>query len=102
MAPKGVPSNAAYQNHTSDNSPIWRATIRNTNVKGLDRYAKWLSGSGSSYNVYTSSCVTHTSMALNSVGVFNIGIHPFILAGQMALREAGVRPLLFSYYFNQK
>jgi RHS repeat-associated protein len=102
MNPRGVPSNAAYQNHTSDKSPIWRATIRNTNVKGIERYAKWLSSRGSNYNVYTSSCVTHTSLALNSVGVFNIGIHPFILAGQMALREAGIRPLLFSYYFNQK
>ena len=53
------------------------------------------------YNLCFNSCVTQTSRALNSSGVFNVGIHPYLLYGQMALRSAGVRPYLFSSYLYQ-
>ena len=38
------------------------------------------------------------SRALNISGVYNIGIHPYLLHTEMFLRSVGVRPLLFSYY----
>lgn len=48
------------------------------------------------YNLCFNSCVTQTSRALNASGVFNVGIHPYLLHGQMYLRTVGVRPYLFS------
>ena len=86
-----------WTSHTTDGQPLWRTTIENVNLQKLRNYGTKLFANKTNYNLYTSSCVTHTSRALNSVGVFNIGIHPYILAGQMALREAGFRPFLLSY-----
>ena len=56
-----------------------------------------LSNNTPSYNVYFSSCVTHTSSALMRSGFFNIGVHPYILHGQAYLRDIGLRTY-FSYY----
>ncbi|NCA85494.1 MAG: RHS repeat-associated core domain-containing protein, partial [Clostridia bacterium] len=53
------------------------------------------------YNLCFNSCVSQTSRALNSSGVFNVGIHPYLLHGQMFLRSVGVRPYLFSSYLYQ-
>lgn len=44
-----------------------------------------------------SDCVSQTSRALNMSGVFNIGIHPYLLQAQMYMRSVGFRPMLFSY-----
>lgn len=60
------------------------------------RIANW-SPTGK-YNLAFNSCVSQTSRALNSSGIFNIGIHPYLLHGQMYLRSLGVRPTLFSYH----
>ncbi len=54
------------------------------------------------YSVEFSSCVTHTSMALNLSGIFNIGIHPYLLNAQMYLWSNGLRPWNFSYFLNQQ
>jgi hypothetical protein len=67
-------------------------------IKGVNlrRISNWnLSGK---YNLALNSCVSQTSRALNSSGAFNIGIHPYLLHGQMYLRSIGVRPMIFSHY----
>jgi hypothetical protein len=50
------------------------------------------------YSVELSSCVTCTSRALNMSGIFNTGIHPYLLNAQMYLRSIGVRPMLYSHF----
>jgi hypothetical protein len=92
-----------WDNYNRYGENVWRTDIKNVNVnKIIDYGVKLRASCTKSYNVYFSSCVTHTSRALNSVGVWNVGIHPFILAGQMALREVGVRPFFMSYYLYSK
>ena len=93
-----------WDTHTNDGSFIWRQTI-NVNKGTITKYAKWLNGLESNgnlcYSVEISSCVTHTSTALNLSGVFNIGIHPYFLALQMSLWTNGVRPWFYSYLLTQ-
>lgn len=83
--------------------PIWRQTLR-ANTKMIDKYGAWLNkleNNGSLiYSLELSSCVTHTSMGLNMSGIFNIGIHPYILNAQMYLRNLGIRPGLFLNYYH--
>lgn len=73
------------------------------NYNTIKRYANWLNGLEKKdkliYSVELSSCVTHTLLALNSSGVFNIGIHPFLLNAQMYLWSNGIRPWSYSYLF---
>ena len=70
------------------NYPICHQTLR-ANTKMIDKYGAWLNkleNNGSLiYSLELSSCVTHTSMALNMSGIFNIGIHPFLLHASMYL-----------------
>ena len=93
-----------WDTHTNDGSFIWRQTI-NVNKGTITKYAKWLNGLESNgnlcYSVEISSCVTHTSTALNLSGVVNIGIHPYFLALQMSLWTNGVRPWFYSYLLTQ-
>ena len=75
----------------------WNAlTIDGINTS---RISNW-SPSGK-YNLCYNNCVSQTSRALNASGAFNIGIHPYLLHGKMALRSAGIRPYLFSSYLYQ-
>lgn len=50
------------------------------------------------YSVELSSCVTHTSMALNLSELFNIGILPYLLSSQMYLWSNGIRPWSYLYF----
>jgi hypothetical protein len=84
--------------------PIWRQTL-NVNKGTIVKYGQWLdkleNASKLVYSVELSSCVTHTSVALNLSGLFNIGIHPYLLNAQMYLWNNGLRPWTFSYSLNQ-
>ncbi|MBS1739337.1 MAG: VCBS repeat-containing protein [Bacteroidetes bacterium] len=68
-------------------------TINGLNVS---RISSW--NPSGNYNLALNSCVSQTSRALNASGVFNIGVHPYLLHAQMYLRSIGVRPMLYSYY----
>ncbi len=70
--------------------------ITGVNVERIKQYSTYLS-KGGNYNLAFNSCVSMTSRALNMSGVFNIGIHPYILNAQMYLRSIGIRPFLYSY-----
>lgn len=89
---------ATYGNSPKDE--LWRSTIR-LNSNRLNNYKTYVNNRVANgkliYSVEFSSCVSHTSRALNLSGVFNIGIHPYSLAFQMYLRNIGMRPALFSY-----
>lgn len=66
-----------------------------------EKTIRWYSGvlnKGGKYQLVVNSCVSQTSRALNLSGVFNIGIHPYILHTQMFLRNIGARPMLFLHY----
>ena len=69
------------------------------------KYGQWLNKMENSgkfiYSLELSSCVTHTSVALNLSGLFNIGIHPYLLNAQMYLWGNGIRPGTYSYFFNK-
>jgi hypothetical protein len=67
-------------------------------VNGVNsgRISNW--GPTGNYNLALNSCVSQTSRALNSSGAFNVGIHPYLLHGQMYLRSIGVRPMMYSYH----
>ncbi|MEO1627833.1 MAG: RHS repeat-associated core domain-containing protein, partial [Bacteroidota bacterium] len=87
----------AWSNHITDRNPVlWRNTISGINKSKVLAYGSRLTTNTPKYNVYFSSCVTHTSMALMRSGFFNIGIHPFLLHAQVALRDVGFRSYLFS------
>ena len=91
-----------WTTHSNGDNPIWRQNIK-VNMNTIQKYSNWineLEKDGSLiYSVELSSCVTHTSIALNLSGVFNIGIHPFLLNYQMYLWSNGVRPWSYSYLF---
>lgn len=72
-------------------------TIKNVNVDRIRAFGQYINNH-SRYNLLYNNCVNMASRALNMSGVFNIGIHPYLLQTEMFLRFAGVRPLLFSYY----
>lgn len=69
----------------------------------IDKYSVWLNkleNNGSLiYSLELSSCVARTSMTLNMSGIFDIGIHPYLLHAQMYIRSIGFRPFINSYYF---
>ena len=71
--------------------------ISGVNTTRIANYASYLN-KGGQYNLAINSCVSQTSRALNMSGVFNIGIHPYILQAQMYLRSIGARPMLYSHY----
>ncbi len=50
------------------------------------------------YSVELSSCVSHVSRALNLSGIFNVGIHPYLLNAQMYLWSRGIRPWFVCNY----
>lgn len=77
---KGTNSWPSYAGNTP-NHPIWRQTLR-VNTKIIDKYGAWLNKLQNNeslvYSLELSSCVTHTSIAFNMSGIFNIGIHPYL------------------------
>lgn len=83
--------------------PTWTQRL-NVNINTIQKYSNWLNRLENSgkliYSVELSSCVTHTSVALNLSGVFNIGIHPYLLHAQMYLWGNGIRPWSFIHFFN--
>ena len=97
---KGTNNWATY---ASKDFKIWTQSI-SINRSTINRYAGWLNKleeKGSLiYSFWGSSCVTHTSNALNLSGVFNIGIHPYLLNAQMYLWTRGIRPWTHSFYLN--
>ncbi len=101
---KGKNTWNTYSNGTGKHNP-WRETIR-LNTDKVANYAQRINDKVKTgrfvYSVEVSSCVTHTSRALNLSGVFNVGIHPYLLHSQMYLRNLGLRPGLFSYYGTQQ
>jgi RHS repeat-associated protein len=84
----------------SDNLKAWRQTLT-VNRNTINKYVNWLNAKEAAgkliYSVELSSCVTHTSRALNMSGIFNIGIHPYLLNAQMYLWSNGIRPWSFNY-----
>jgi len=93
-----------WDTHTGAGETYWRQTL-NVNKGTITKYANWLNAREIAgklhYSVEISSCVSHTSIALNLSGIFNIGIHPYLLNVQMYLWSNGIRPWTFSYLLNQ-
>ncbi len=97
---KGINS---WYSHSNKTDKIWRQTLY-VNKNTIQKYGNWLNklelNDKLVYSVELSSCVTHTSAALNLSGIFNIGLHPYLLNAQMYLWSNGVRP--WSYCFQLK
>jgi hypothetical protein len=72
--------------------------VKGVNVSRMNSFSRSLSAGSGRYNLAMNSCVSMTSRALNMAGVFNVGVHPYILNAQMYLRSLGIRPSLFSYH----
>ena len=93
-----------WDTHTGAGEVFWRQTL-NVNKGPIMKYGQWLNKMENSgkfiYSLELSSCVTHTSVALNLSGLFNIGIHPYLLNAQMYLWGNGIRPWTYSYFFNK-
>ena len=84
-----------WKTYSNKYSSIWRQSV-NVNMRTITKYANWLNRLQNNgkliYSVEISSCVTHTSIALNLSGVFNIGIFPSLLNAEMLLWSNGIRP----------
>jgi hypothetical protein len=84
-----------WETYSNKYSSIWRQSV-NVNMRTITKYANWLNRLQNNgkliYSVEISSCVTHTSIALNLSGVFNIGIFPSLLNAEMLLWSNGIRP----------
>jgi RHS repeat-associated protein len=79
-------------------SSFWNPVdIKGVNVDRIMSFSNYLN-QGGKYNLLYNNCVSMTSRALNMSGVFNIGIHPYLLHAQMYLRSIGVRPMLYSHF----
>lgn len=61
-------------------------------IKGVNsgRLSNW--SPAGKYNLAYNNCVTQASRALNASGAFNIGVHPYLLHGQMYLRSVFETP----------
>jgi RHS repeat-associated protein len=99
---EGVPGDPLWSNHITDKSPIWRTSISGINIDKIYGYALTLFDKTPKYNLYFMSCVTATSSALIRSGFFNIGLHPYILAGQAYLRDIGFRTYLSHYLIKKQ
>ena len=88
-----------WPTHAGSLDVYWRQTL-NVNMSLIKRYSSFLNNHSIPYSIFFSSCVSHTSIALNLSGIFNIGLHPYLLAAQMTLWNAGIRPWFFSTYLN--
>lgn len=89
-----------WYNYVDAGDKVWKVVVEGVNLKTIMNYGARLNR-GVNYNLYFSSCVSHTARALTLAGVPAIGIHPFILHAQMTLRSVGFRPVLYSYYLYQ-
>ncbi len=91
----------SWNTHSRAGETIWRNTLR-VNRSTIDKYANYLNSRVAAgkfhYSLELSSCVTHTSNALNLSGIFNIGIHPYLLNAQMYLWSNGIRPWTICNY----
>ena len=94
-----------WNTHSSIEDIRWINSIY-VNRNTINNYASWLNYLESRgkliYSVELSSCVTHTSIALNLSGLFNIGLHPYLLNAQMYLWSNGVRPWLISSFLRNR
>jgi hypothetical protein len=92
-----------WDSHSRAGEVIWRQNLK-VNMSTIEKYSSWLNTKTATgklaYSVELSSCVTHTSVALNLSGIFNIGIHPYILNTQIYLWNNGIRPWSFNYFLN--
>ena len=90
-----------WDTYSRINEPIWRNTLL-VNKSTISKYSNWLNSLASNgrlmFSAEISSCVTHTSIALNASGLFNIGIHPYLLNAQMFLWSNGIRPWFICSY----
>jgi hypothetical protein len=86
-----------WKNYVDAGDNVRKVLVKGVNVNTIAKYGAMLD-KGVNYNLYFSSCVTHTSIVLNLAGAFNIGIHPWLLHTQMYLRSIGFRPSLLSYH----
>lgn len=89
-----------WKNYVNAGKDVWKVNVDGVNLERIANYGANLNN-GVNYNLYFSSCVSHTARALTLAGAPAVGIHPFILHAQMALRSVGFRPMLYSYYLNQ-
>jgi hypothetical protein len=91
-----------WKTYSAEGNPRWIQELT-VNKSTINKYANWLNAREAAgkltYSLELSSCVTHTSRALNLSGIFNIGIHPYLLHAQMYLWGNGIRPWTFYYLF---
>ena len=76
--------------------------IKGVNLKTLSRISNKLNNNPGSYNFLLRSCssVASRALAISGAPIFG-GIHPYLLRLSLILRNAGVRPSLYSYYLTQ-
>jgi len=80
-----------------DNTPL---TVDITVNKYSVNLVRWL-GKILPYQGATINCVNMSSLSLWLNGIPNIGIHPYLLHATTWAYSVGIRPDLFTYYFNQ-
>lgn len=94
----------SWDSHSRAGEAIWRQNLK-VNMGTIEKYSNWLNTKAAAgklvYSLEVSSCVTHTSAALNLSGIFNIGIHPYLLNAQMYLWSNGIRPWTFNLFLNR-
>ena len=90
---KKVPGDGNWSNHLNESKTI---TINNVNSKILESFTtklqsgKNLFGGTLIYSGIGNSCVSYVSRALWLVGVPNIGIHPFLNALSLGVRQTSL------------
>jgi len=90
-----IRKSTAYYPIDNYNLPI-DITVNKYTFAIVRQISKILPFQGASLN-----CVNMASLSLWLNGIPNIGIHPYLLYGSTWLYSSGLRPDLFSYYFNQ-
>ena len=98
---EAVPGTNSYERGNLLSEGYDPVQIKGVNVQTLRSYANNLNTNPGNYSFWGNSCTQQASRALNLSGVFNIGLHPYLLQGQMYLRSIGVRPMMYSYNLYQ-
>lgn len=75
--------------------------IKGVNLNRLTSISNKLNSNPGSYNFLLRSCSSVGSRALMASGYLALGgIHPYLIRASVILREAGLRPSLFGYFFD--
>ncbi|MDT8413008.1 MAG: hypothetical protein RQ875_11125 [Vicingaceae bacterium] len=83
------------------NNPLDPITVKGVNLKRLKNFGDNLKSNPGRYTTLFRNCSTQCARALRSSGIMVTGGHPYLLYGELFLRQIGIRPMMYSFYLTK-